>query len=254
MVARWFSTAAPRVMLVVLKRLAIGLLMVTAVFFIVTGRLSWLVYLAPPVFIWLMRFRSWARTAQTFANMSRGGGGGRTSDIRTRFLRLSLDHDSGVLSGEILEGTYVGRAIERLSRGELVDLLHACERDDLESVQVLEAYLDRIHPDWRARTGEAGGRGSSISGQIDRDEAYRVLGLGSIRSRLPIIALWRDCIPTMADPRIWRQNSTKPRMCCLADRVVGLPAGAECDNNRLRLCYPIISSTVFQENNDQAGT
>jgi hypothetical protein len=179
MVARWFSTAAPRVMLVVLKRLAIGLLMVTAVFFIVTGRLSWLVYLAPPVFIWLMRFRSWARTAQTFANMSRGGGGGRTSDIRTRFLRLSLDHDSGVLSGEILEGTYVGRAIERLSRGELVDLLHACERDDLESVQVLEAYLDRIHPDWRARTGEAGGRGSSISGQIDRDEAYRVLGLES---------------------------------------------------------------------------
>ena len=177
--ARWFATVDPRILLVVLKRLAIGLLLAAAVFFVVTGRLSWLIYLAPPAFIWLTRFRSWARTAKTFANMSGGGSSGRTSDIRTRFLRLSLDHDSGVLSGEILEGAYVGRTIESLGRDELVNLLRACQRDDPESAQVLEAYLDRIHSDWRADTGGTRSGRSSISGQMDRDEAYQVLGLES---------------------------------------------------------------------------
>lgn len=176
--ARWFVTADPHAMTVVLKRVAIGLLLATAVFLVVTGRLGWLIYLLPPLVIWLMRFRSWARTAKTFARMSRGqGGGGQTSDIRTRFFSLSLDHDSGVLSGEILEGTYVGRTIESLSRDELIDLLGACQQEDPQSAQVLEAYLERVHPDWRSGGGAGSGSGASSGGRMDREEAYKVLGL-----------------------------------------------------------------------------
>ena len=50
-----------------------------------------------------------------------------------------------------------------------------------QSAQVLETFLDRVHPDWRERVRAAGagegGRGPADEGTMSRDEAYQVLGL-----------------------------------------------------------------------------
>ncbi len=73
-----------------------------------------------------------------------------------------------------------------MSLDELVDLLQTCWVEDQPSAQVLEAYLEREHPDWRARVqeeapGNAGGDGSRGprrgNGAMTREEALKILGL-----------------------------------------------------------------------------
>jgi hypothetical protein len=71
-------------------------------------------------------------------------GTGQTSEVRTRYLRMVLDHDSGEMNGDVLEGAYSGRTLRSLGLTDLLALLKEC-RDDAESVQVLSAYLDRYH-------------------------------------------------------------------------------------------------------------
>ena len=182
---RWFMTAEPRAILGVFKWTGLAIVIVVVVFFAVTGRLGWALMLAPALLIWFMRFRALARTAKNFSRMSAamggGGGAGQGSEIATRFLRMTLDHGSGAMEGEVLEGTYAGRVLEELSLGELIDLLRTCWVEDERSAQVLEAYLDRNHEDWRekhsagnAGTGRAGAQGR---GAMTEHEALEVLGL-----------------------------------------------------------------------------
>jgi hypothetical protein len=126
-----------------------------------------------------------ARAAKNFSRM-RGGGGapsGQTSEIATRFLRVTLDHDSGAIAGEVIDGPHAGRRLDDLGLDDLIGLLGVCQAEDEQSAQVLTAYLDRVHPDWRARAQAAGaGTGASsgngfASGPMGRDEALRILGL-----------------------------------------------------------------------------
>ena len=109
--------------------------------------------------------------------------GGQRSTVRTRFVSMELDHDTGEMDGDILEGPYAGRRLSDLDVDSLLDLLHAAASADAQSAQVLQSYLDRMHGDeWRERAGdsadatdEAGAAASS--GRMSREEAFEILGL-----------------------------------------------------------------------------
>lgn len=183
---RWFASADPKLLTRVLKWIAIGAIVLVAVFFLVTGRLAWAFIALPALLPWFLRMRSVARAAKNFSRMSAamaGGGGtapGQASDLKTRFLRMSLDHASGVMSGEVIDGPYAGRSLDGMTEDELIDLLGTCQAEDPSSAQVLEAYLDRVHPDWRQRAAAGAGgkhRGAFDSGAMSRDEACQILGL-----------------------------------------------------------------------------
>ena len=88
---------------------------------------------------------------------------------------MRLDHDSGQMSGAILEGRFRGRMIEELGLEQLIELFAETRREDPESAAVLEAYLDRVHGEaWRAATESAGGGGGEV---LSREDAYQILGL-----------------------------------------------------------------------------
>ena len=182
---RWFATADPKTLVKFLKWLLFAVIVAVLLFFTITGRLGWALLALPALLPWFLRLRSAARMAKNFSRMaSQGagaGGGGGASDLKTEYLHMSLDHESGAMSGEVIKGSYGGRRIETLSLDELVDLLKTCWREDQPSAQVLEAYLDRVHGGWRRRAGAAGGGGGGASdfgeGAMSREEAFRVLGL-----------------------------------------------------------------------------
>jgi hypothetical protein len=104
-----------------------------------------------------------------------GGRRGKGSNVRTEFLDLHLDHGSGTVSGTILKGRFEGRSVEDLSLEQLLELLAECQAADERSAQVLAAYLDREHPDWRAHAGAAGA--AAAGGGMTREEAFETLGL-----------------------------------------------------------------------------
>jgi hypothetical protein len=101
---------------------------------------------------------------------------GQTSRVATEHLEVELDHDSGEIRGRVLKGAFAGRELEGLSPREIAALWDACRFDDPQSGQILEAYLDRRHPDWREDVARAGGEARSTAA-MTREEALRVLGL-----------------------------------------------------------------------------
>jgi hypothetical protein len=108
--------------------------------------------------------------------------GGQTSTVATPFLRMTLDHDTGSMTGTILRGRFSGMRIEELGSADLLALLRECRAEDEEGARLLEAYLDRFQPDWRdelASGGTSGSGGSArpASGDVTVEEAYAILGL-----------------------------------------------------------------------------
>ena len=90
---------------------------------------------------------------------------------------MSLDHDSGALSGQIVDGPHAGRALDTFDLPQLLAMIPAF---DAESVALLESYLDRRFPAWRQDAqGDAAGRqrGTASSGKMTDEEAYQILGL-----------------------------------------------------------------------------
>jgi hypothetical protein len=108
--------------------------------------------------------------------------GGQTSTVATPFLRMTLDHDTGSMTGTILRGHFSGMRVEELGTADLLALLRECRAEDEEGARLLEAYLDRLHPDWREELAGERPRGSgdgarSAGGDMTVEEAYAILGL-----------------------------------------------------------------------------
>lgn len=101
---------------------------------------------------------------------------GQTSRVRTVFIEMALDHDSGAMGGLVLAGRYQGRTLESLDLNALIDLL--TEIDD-ESRALLVPYLDRRDASWseHAQGDAAAGRPAASSGKMSEQEAYQILGV-----------------------------------------------------------------------------
>lgn len=98
---------------------------------------------------------------------------GEASGVETELLEMRLDLDSGAMSGRVRGGRFAGRELSALSLPELVTLLGEAQALDAESVPLLEAWLDRAHPDWREAAAPPAPPGATLS----RAEALEVLGL-----------------------------------------------------------------------------
>jgi len=122
---------------------------------------------------------------RSFIDRHRAPAGGQTSTVTTAFLRMSLDHDTGSMSSTILRGQFAGLRVEELGVGDLLALLRECRAEDEEGARLVEAYLDRLHPDWRdelagGRNSSAGAKGGGTrpaSGDVSVEEAYAILGV-----------------------------------------------------------------------------
>jgi hypothetical protein len=101
---------------------------------------------------------------------------GQMSRVRSAFVEMELDHDSGDMRGRILAGRYEGVMLDALDVATLTGLLG--EIDD-ESRALLAAYLDRRDPSWRehAQSNADAGRGAVSSGKMTEEEAYQILGV-----------------------------------------------------------------------------
>jgi hypothetical protein len=102
---------------------------------------------------------------------------GAGSRIATDYLEMELDHDTGAMSGRIIKGMFAGRDIDSLRPAEVALLWHDCRYVDPQSAQVLEAYLDRVHPTWREDVARGERQMRDHDGRMQPAEAYQILGL-----------------------------------------------------------------------------
>ncbi len=102
--------------------------------------------------------------------------GGRQSKVRSTFLDMTLDHDTGTLTGDVVAGAQAGRSLAEFDLPALMEMMTSF---DEESRALLGSYLDRRFPDWReGRSEEARDAGRALSrGKMTEDEALQILGL-----------------------------------------------------------------------------
>jgi DnaJ-like protein len=119
----------------------------------------------------------WGSTSGPWGASSRRSKG-QSSRITTEHLEMELDHDTGEMRGRVLKGLFKDRDIDSLSPADMALLWQDCRHTDPQSAQLIEAYLDRVHPSWRedmARGESDMSRGPD--GRMDLEEALDILGL-----------------------------------------------------------------------------
>ena len=125
----------------------------------------------------LQRFTSRYKTGPTTANPSPG----RTSDVESRYLRMSLNHDTGEVDGVILEGQNRGKRLGELEQEELLALFNELLSQDQESADLMQAYLDRIYGEawyeWADTQRDNAHQAATSSGDLSQEEALGILGL-----------------------------------------------------------------------------
>ena len=161
-----------------------------ALFLALTGRLAAAFGVIMGIFAFGWRLFNMLAMFQQVRGLFGGLGGfgsgaqaspGQTSQVETPALRMTLDHDTGNMDGDVLAGQYAGRRVSAMPVEDLLDL-RAYISNDSDSLGLLDAYLDRAHVGWRetaqgAEETQAGSTGHSSSGPMTRAEAYRILGL-----------------------------------------------------------------------------
>ena len=169
-----FSKADPKQAARVLRYIGAGAALLFAVFLLVRGQIGpavsiGLIGLGLLGFIPLWRASFGGRTQKSPGQVSR---------VRTAFLEMELDHDSGALRGQVLAGRHQGAALDDLDVPTLIALLREIDED---SLPLLTAYLDRRQPRWREDAPDdaasANGNRASRGTKITAEEAYQILGI-----------------------------------------------------------------------------
>lgn len=104
------------------------------------------------------------------------------SSVKSRYVAMTLDHDSGTVEGRVIAGRFKGRNLMELDEVQTRQLLAEAGADP-DSLALLETWLDKNRPGWREYFAEQEGAAASGAQQqgsaaVDPDaEAYAVLGL-----------------------------------------------------------------------------
>jgi hypothetical protein len=188
---RWFMNRAPqRGKRFLLQLLLIGLALL-GLWLAMTGRLHWLVALFSsllpfarrliPLLLPLLRW-----LPKLLGRRQSGGRQPKTrqqSDIETAWLAMTLDHDSGTISGVIHGGPFSGSTLQQLSDDQLIQLYQLCISKDPQALKLLDSYIDRHRPGINAgdtqpdNNNDGDQRPYSNGSNLSREEAYQVLGL-----------------------------------------------------------------------------
>lgn len=164
----------------------------------VTGRLHFLFAFLAFLYPLLRRLLPSLLGGLMSGNTAGGGtraSAGNQSRVSGEILEMSLDHDSGTMSGRVIRGPMEGRELDNLSEQEFLELLRYCRANDEDSARLLETYLDRRFGDsWRAddqTEDQESGQAGSAGGPLTESEALDILGLEPGASRDEIIKAHR---------------------------------------------------------------
>ena len=148
---RGFVGADPKALVKALRYAGAAGLGLLALFLVFTDRIGAAVFVASAAWGLFTRGHIWPGGWPNYSFPGRTRSApGQTTNVRTAWLEMELDHDSGDMRGTVLKGAHSGRRLEQIGRDALIVLYREVDADDPESARLLEAYLDRTYGnDWR---------------------------------------------------------------------------------------------------------
>ena len=197
LVFRWLSSQPPRVYWQWIAVLLAAVLLIL----VLTGRAHWLTAVIAALLPFARGLLALLGHIPLFKRALAGvdalksksePSSGQISTVQSRYIRMTLNHDSGDINGEVLAGQFIGRMLDQMDLEALLQLLRECQ-DDEESVALLQTYLERKHAGtWQQQAGAQGQqRTPSTPGEMSREEALQILGLSSDASEAEIVETHR---------------------------------------------------------------
>lgn len=181
LLVRAFVGADPKALVRALRYVGAGALALLAIWLFVTDRFAPGMFVASAAWGLFTRGHIWPGgwPSYNFPGRSRRSSPGQSTSVRTEWLEMELDHDSGDMHGTVLKGDHAGMALDQIGKDALVALYHQVGGADPETARLLEAYLDRTFgTEWRASTQEEQSpRSDQPRTGMSRSEALKVLGL-----------------------------------------------------------------------------
>lgn len=114
------------------------------------------------------------------------------SNASTSELSMSLDHESGTIEGEVLQGPYSNRKLSSLSDAEVADLYHSLQEE--ESRRLLESYVERHRPNMGQSEQSTEEQQATNESQMTTQRAADILGVEPAATRDEIVAAHRRLI------------------------------------------------------------
>lgn len=180
-------------------RAALYALVGVVLLLVVSGRAPALFAAVAAVIPWLQRAALLRRLGQTL-----GGFGIQIPGLDRMFgrnfaggklLRLSRDQRSGRISGDVLAGSFAGRALDDLTLPELRRLHTEVLHNDPDALDSFETYLDQGFDGWRNQSG------GGLSTTMSRAEALEVLDLEEGASEADVVDAHRRLISRLHPDR-----------------------------------------------------
>lgn len=181
---------------------AAGVLLAVLAMLTASGRLHWLaavlagalpilrwvagLFAGPLIANWLRSGGGWSPFQRTSAAPAGGGANDGTSSVATADLSMTLDHATGDMDGEVLAGAFAGRKLSELDLTALRTLRESFTAPD--SVQLLDAYLDRRFPGWCDSSTRSD---ATPARDMDENQALAVLGLAAGASDAEVVEAHR---------------------------------------------------------------
>lgn len=194
-------------------KITTAILLLLCVLLVLTGRAPWIAALAAGLFALLQRLLPLMLKFLPFIHQqyqkqqTSKAHEANQSEVVTDILRMTLDHDSGQLDGEVLAGVFKNQRLSELEKEQLEQLYAYCIAQDAESVQLLEAYLQkRFEGEWefearREQQNSDNSNSNSNSSTMSRHEALSILALADDCSDEDIIQAHRKLIQKLHPDR-----------------------------------------------------
>ena len=180
----------------------LGLMIALVVVLTLTGRMHWVGAAITGAFVFLRQILPWIIRALPFLNKLREQNTqSGESSIQTNHLSATLDHGSGHIDGEIIEGPHKGWLLSELSIMQLEDLLTHYQTEDEESAELLEAYIDQRRQQADQNTEQQRTANRAASDQSARAEALAILGLDEGSTEDEVVAAHRSLIQKLHPDR-----------------------------------------------------
>tara|TARA_R110002110_G_scaffold91264_2_gene237493 strand:+ start:111848 stop:112552 length:705 start_codon:yes stop_codon:yes gene_type:complete len=184
-------------------KLGLGVTVIVVVGLTLTGRMHWIgAALTGLLVAGRQLLPTLIRVFPMLASMrgNAGNSSGQNSTVATDILRMTLDHDSGELQGEVLKGQFQGWFLSEMNREQLQALMEFCRSEDNDSVQLLDSYLQqRFAGEDPFESQPPPNQGND--GNMSRKEALAVLGVGEDASQEDIIAAHRKLMQKLHPDR-----------------------------------------------------
>ena len=182
-----------------------AVLVVGLLFLIGSGRMHWLLGTVTALLPFLRRGLGLLRLGSFLGAFNNLGGmsgfspfssGSRstpnTTETETSELRMTLDHSTNTIEGEVLTGQFAGRTLNSLTKEEIVVLATVIQEE--QSRRLLGSYINRYHPDLESVASEESASAETDSANMDVEKACAVLGVDEDASKDEILDAYKRLI------------------------------------------------------------